>query len=156
MKEIRTNIWNLHKEGYYAVIPTNLGYNRLNSNIMGAGLAKQAADKYPTLPAVYGKTLIKNPNLRAILFFDNWNLIMFPTKERNNDSPWLSWKNKSSLELIEYNCNLLSDDLLSASYKVAIPLVGCGCGQLDETEVLDILNKYFGENDNVVLVRQAC
>jgi len=50
MQEITGDIWEQHKLGRWIVITTNGAIKNDGSCVMGRGVAKQAADKYPELP----------------------------------------------------------------------------------------------------------
>lgn len=158
MKTYNGNIWDLHKDGSIIIIPTNLGYNKDGNNIMGAGLAKQAAQFFPNLPKEYGKILIDNPEYRGIVLFEEYGVICFPSKPRNKENPHLSWQSNASLELIDFGCECLMKLLKKGTLKdkqIAMPLVGCGLGGLDKQFVTVLLNRYFANNDQITLVKQG-
>jgi hypothetical protein len=62
MKFIKGDIWAELKTGNYdaVLIPTNGGYNRHGEAIMGAGLARQARDRYPGIEKKLGFFLKTN------------------------------------------------------------------------------------------------
>jgi hypothetical protein len=164
------NIWDYYDRGFWAVIPTNHGWNSKGYNVMGRGLAKQAADKFPDLPRQYGASNRRDARAQALMVFiiADMRLIMFPTKALNLAAPHLSWKADSTLPMIEACSRYLrewiilrtTDSSLRAiggehvDAPVAIPLVGCGEGRLNRTDVLPILERYFGDRDDVVLVER--
>ncbi len=114
------------------VIPVN------TQGVPGAGLAKQAADRWPLWARLYK------------LACDDWRLrpgtvvahhivggapilIDFPTKT--------DWSEPSSLELIETGLQALQNWLLRSPYvkSIAIPALGCGLGGLQWQDVLPLL-----------------
>jgi len=149
MKQIICNIWDLHST-HWIVIPTNIGWKSNGDNVMGAGLAKQAALKYPDLPKFYGDYCQEDMEASAVIAYPEFKLIMFPVKELNRNHPHLSWKQDASLPLIEKSAKELS----IFPGNIAIPMVGCGAGNLKEEEVLPVLERYLSK-DNFILVRQT-
>ena len=142
MNKVKGDIWDYYKT-CPIVIPTNLGWDKCENNVMGAGLAKQAKERFPYLPVKYGEFLINNPNHHGVVIYDEYRLICFPTKRRNDYAPWMSWTNSSDLELIEQSCIHLLEATAIFSYCVAIPPVGCGCGGLKLEDVEKVLDKYL-------------
>mgnify|MGYP006048552271 CR=1 FL=1 len=52
--EAHGDLWDVHAQGSWIAITTN-GVIRTNGHgVMGAGLAKQAADRFPRLPLLLG------------------------------------------------------------------------------------------------------
>lgn len=130
------------------VIPTNEGWNSRGENIMGAGLAKIAAEMEPALPKLYGMHLKREfdkcgKDESSIYFYDTniflndatktkW--ICLPTKRLNKLEPSLSWQCKSSLPLIK--SKLYELYTVSGTFPIFLPLLGCGLGQLPVESVL--------------------
>jgi hypothetical protein len=160
MKEFSGNIWDLAQVDDAVVIPTNIGWTTSGHNIMSAGLAKDLKFKFPWITWEYGqfcKTWQKETpvnwidlKVRAIISPFRF-LVLFPTKPLNKEHPWLSWKNKSSLDLIERSCKQLQDitkDIFISAgvQRVLVPLVGCGNGGLEKSDVVSIMDKYLKES----------
>lgn len=128
--EIRQYIWKCHDAGMYVVIPTNVGWTKGSSNVMGAGLAKQAAQKYNWLTRHYGDWCRRYGSRINVVRADR--LILFPVKPLNEDKPWLSWQNGASLELIKNSLDQLAEWASNnPSCHIAMPYVGCGNGRLN-------------------------
>src|SRR5574338_386984 len=116
MKEISGNIFD-YLDSHWLVITTNQGWKLNGDNVMGAGLAKYVKDNFPELPSRYGlfcRQYPGEPRLAPYVFPDPKNgklrrLIMFPTKTLNPSAPHLSWKQPSSLDLIEACLPLLAE-----------------------------------------------
>jgi len=136
MKRWIGDIWKLQKKSYI-VIPTNIGWRVDGSNIMGRGLAQQAAVKYPELPGWYGGKCQEAPEGKLHVY-EPGKLVMFPVKPLNREKPWLSWKSKADIELIIQSASQLFG--LPFDDPVSIPLVGCGNGGLDPAEVIPVLS----------------
>lgn len=163
------DIWNLQeyfKKSHnktYVVIPSNIGWKRNGENVMGAGVAKQCKIMYPEVPLKLGEhykyLYHSNPNRDAVNNISiNWKreLIFFPTKALNKERPWLSWQHNSDLETIKQPCFYLKELIIEYSFAkneiILLPLVGCGNGGLDKELVIPILEHYFNDLDNIVLV----
>lgn len=149
------NIWN-YLESHCIIISTNEGWNSKGENVMGAGLAKQAAERYPDLPILYGKFLRENPGARTIFpYISEWKkphrLIMYPTKALNPQSPQLSWQSKSSIELIEAVAPILVDFANYYDRPIALPLLGTLNGGLNPSDMMDRMIKLF-PSDKFLLV----
>lgn len=119
---------------------------------MGAGLALDAAERYPEIEAVYKKACrdgsldIGKPLLTSTR--DDRIILLFPTK---ND-----WKNGSKLEYIEsglaYFKNAVEQHPSLKDIPLHIPKLGCGLGGLDWNEVNPIIEKYFDTYQSKVYV----
>jgi len=144
MRIVHGDIWHYYERGAWAVIPTNTCVRADGTAVMGAGLAKQAAERFPELPALYGEWLNGGTNDGPV-FFDEGRLILFPTKR--------NWRNPSDLDLIEANLSRLAEELSAASCHVVFPLLGCGLGGLDwEREVRPLMERYLVSDRYAVVV----
>ncbi len=133
----KKDIWDAQRVfGGYVVVPTNgdcLYGTRIA--VMGCGLAKQAALKYPKLPNALGEALKTHGN-QVCLFFQ-WKLFTFPTKHHWNDKT-------ADLDLICSSARQLahvvySSPLVVPSDFVFMPHVGCGAGELPWHQVRPFL-----------------
>ena len=140
MVPIFGNVWDYIKS-HHVVITTNIGWTKQGKNVMGAGVAKQAAERYPDLPWWYGDFCRTNGLNTTVVKYPGNPIILFPTKELNEQAPWLSWQQKSSLELIEKSTRELAT--LPGDYKIVLPFPGCENGKLSKEDVLPILLKYL-------------
>lgn len=148
MKEATGNIWDWAAKGYLIVIPTNIGWTKREGyNVMGRGLAHQAAQRYPGLDAWYGHWCRSLGAATGLTRYES--LLLFPVKPLR-DPPWLSWQQRASLELIERSAEQLAQRI----EPVVLPLVGCGNGGLKPEAVLPILQRWL-TGGNFVLVRYA-
>src|SRR5687767_10030200 len=91
------NLWTYPAE--YRLITTNGVVKSNGELVMGAGVAKQAKEKYPNLPKVLGQYVSLYGNRPFIL--TNEKLITFPTKEH--------FKEDSDLILIEKSAKFIVD-----------------------------------------------
>ena len=138
------NIWSLKG---VPVIPTNGVVNPRGYAVMGAGLAKQASERYPDLPALLGLHLTKHGN--TVCWFPKYNLITFPTKEH--------WKDKSPLGLLETSTlkvRELARKLNPIDNPILIPRVGCGLGGLNwDRQVKPMILEYLHSEISTGLIR---
>lgn len=159
-----TDIWDAHDAGHWIGICTN-GMTKPDPKgsrfreeparvaIMGAGIAKQAATKYPILPFKLAQRLEEFGN--HVFLFPEVGIFTFPTKENwFNDSP-LSLIRQSAIELSDL---LRYDQLFQAPYgnkPVFLPPPGCGHGGLTRARVEPVLNEIFepaGVKDRVIVL----
>lgn len=128
---------------------------------MGAGLARDVAQKWPNAPYWYAfhiKEHIsrgpegRNPHLEDINLYDllavnpDWRLIFFPVKT--------AWQQPARKTLIEHslaNLALLLSKPMMEGQKVAFPRVGTGNGALDwENDVKPLVRAFLeGLNDEI-------
>lgn len=132
------NILALKNKDIAVIIPVNC------KGVMGAGLAKQFADKYPNLVNAYkescndGSISIGHCVLQESEY---GNFIFFPTKD--------DWRNPSTFEYIEAGLDSLVRCLDAfPSMAVAIPPLGCGLGGLSYTDILPIIYEKTKECSN--------
>jgi len=123
------DILNLKDSKIIPIIPVNC------VGVMGAGLALQFKQKYPNL---FNEYLIactnKEVEIGHILYleYNKKEFILFPTKT--------DWKFDSKIEYIESGLNGLVRFLNTfQNKKVAIPPIGCGCGNLKVSDVISLI-----------------
>lgn len=148
---VSKNIWDLYRDDPTCsiVIPTNLGYKRNGCNVMGRGLAKQAARRFTTLPLIYGTHCFQMAaeGITRVVWLSNLRLWMFPVKPLNKDNPSMSWKQPASLELIQRSLESLAfAATVHATGTIYIPFVGCGNGGLLKEQVYPLLYKCLNQN----------
>lgn len=124
------NIWTMQG---IKLIPTNGIVKTNGTAVMGAGLAKQAANLYPELPAYLG-SLIKQYGNRAFNLGNG--LASFPTK--------YDYRADSDLLLIKHS----AEEVVKLANKfgwqhILVPRVGCGLGKLEWRVVKKLLDEHF-------------
>ena len=156
MLEKSGDLWTWNAEHRWIVITTNIGWKKNGANPMGAGIARVAAEKYPDLPNWYGDRCKKYAEKTAVAPYREGRMFLFPTKPLDEEQPWMSWKNDACLALIQKSCKQLvklvdvmeeRGDLL---VQVALPLPGCGNGNLMPRQVMPILTDIL--DDRFVLL----
>lgn len=127
MLEIRGNIWDYHQKGEWVVITTNGSIKQNGQAVMGAGVAKQAARRFPSLPNRLGF---------AIRFFGN-NVVMFTDLKIATLPVKVNWMNSANINLIVDSIQELVRRVTDLEIeKIYMVRPGCGNGQLDwETQV---------------------
>lgn len=133
MEEIKGNIWDYHNQGYFITITTNGEVDRNNHAIMGAGIAKQAKEKFPSLPNTLGTSLMTKGNIPFL--FPEFRIITLPTKEE--------WRKPSDLTLIVDSCKTLVDivnNFSSIPIPIYLPKPGCHNGSQLWKVVKEVIN----------------
>lgn len=164
MYQLEGDIWQLAMKTDAVVIPTNIGWKSDGKNVMGRGLAREAARRWPELPAVYGQFCQTYRAATPIMMFRPPNgrwcrmLLLFPVKPLNREQPYLSWRQEASIELIAYHTRALANFatqyaeatspptypfLEENASRILVPSVGCGNGGLDESSVLPLLCEHL-------------
>jgi hypothetical protein len=117
--EVAGNLWDFHKQGHWVAITTNGCRTHTGEAVMGRGVALQAKQRFPALPAVLGTRLQAAGN--RVYVFPEWHVITFPTKH--------DWKDQSDLHLIRVSAAELASAM--ASFQVVyLPRPGCANGGL--------------------------
>lgn len=159
MQEINVNLWDANAD---VICITTNGFVKKNGEVtMGAGCAKEAAQRHPSVPKALGDLVERKGNqLNFIGIFSRYTdedgeevqlnkmyrLYAFPVKHH--------WRDKADIDLIEASLRSLKELMDQETwYKVALPRPGCGNGRLDwETEVKPLVEEIFGDNDNLMIV----
>lgn len=158
MREVVGDLWS-YVQTHAIAVPTNIGWTKDGRNVMGRGVAKQAAERYPGLASWYGAYCRERSVEAGVVSWspvsDVAEIVLFPTKPLAAD-PALSWRGSASLWLVEHSAWQLYRLCASGGIhrSVALPLVGCGNGNLAEEDVLPLLRKIL-DDDRFLLVRQG-
>jgi hypothetical protein len=136
MQEINGNIWTYHYHGRWIIVTTNGAIKKNGAAVMGRGVAKELATRYPDFPGTLGATILSSGN--NVYAFSKYRVITFPVKD--------GWRKKADMVLIEKSLRqlveLVNKTDLSDKFYMVRP--GCGYGRLDwETEVKHLCEKYL-------------
>lgn len=139
MKTIKVDILSQKlMESVDAICFTSNGFLKSNDAlVMGAGVARQFKNRFPSIDFVAGKSLKKEGNICRIItsfvFKHTLNIVAFPTKH--------DWRGPSDIELINKSAIELVKLADKHNWKrVALPAPGVGLGGLDfNTEVKPLL-----------------
>ena len=129
MKELVGDVWDYHDAGHWVVITTNgtvsynynyYGHNESSAyNVMGAGVAKQAKQRFPSLPYTVGNLIKLEGNV--VYKLPRYRLYTFPVKT--------DWWKKADMRLIVRSCNQLAR-LAPENELTFMVRPGCGVGRL--------------------------
>ena len=134
--------WELSK-GNILCITTNGHVKKSGEAVMGRGIASQAKERFPALPAYLGDNLLRLGNhVYWLGKWGKWFLISFPVKHH--------WKELADLELIEQSVQELKDILIESQMLVYLPRPGCGNGRLYWEDVQPLLSKKL--DDRFIIV----
>ncbi|KKL05766.1 hypothetical protein LCGC14_2602780, partial [marine sediment metagenome] len=138
-------------DDHLRVVPTNIGWRADGCNVMGRGVARQAAERCPELAEWYGGQCRKMSKAgRTLLaYFKPGDLVMLPVKPLDEIQPHLSWRGEADPVLVERSIMQLAKTYFMRD--VVLPLVGCGNGGLDPAVVIPVLKDYL-RTDNFTLV----
>lgn len=147
----------LYKQGNILDSESHIICNTINCvGVMGAGVAKDFKAKYPEYFTWYKSECVKG-NIRpgncycypyiehhipCTLSFEKI-ILSLSTKDH--------WKNPSKYEWVESCLNQLNERCglftsISKTDKIALPLLGCGNGQLDKTKVKTLISNILTNN----------
>ena len=134
------DIWK-HWPKEVVVVTTNIGWKQSGENVMGAGLAADAAKMIPELPLWYGSVCQSYGEDTPTIYHPKHRIVLFPTKALNAEFPHMSWKSNSDLGLIWRSTAQLA--ALCFDSVVAVPIVGCQNGGLSPEFVLPVMKKFL-------------
>jgi len=144
MQEVTGNIWEYHKLGRWVIITTNGAIRKDGTCVMGRGVAKQAADRIPTIPFRLGDALKTGGN--NVHAFEDLKIITLPVKHH--------WREQADLNVIERSLKQLvawADTPPRKHGKFYLVRPGCANGRRDwETEVKPLCVKYLDDRFVVV------
>lgn len=142
LNERAGNVWDVHDQYNWVVITSNGFVKRNGECVMGAGVAKEAKQRFPTVPATVGKGIKKYGNVP--LFLPDKSIATFPVKH--------NWWEQADLELIRQSCELFKAKMTKLPKTVFhLPRPGCGNGRLTWEEVGPVLKRYFDNDPRVVI-----
>lgn len=120
MLEVQGDIWEAHALGHWIVITTNGIVRRDGACVMGRGVARDAALRFPDLPYRLGKLLTEHGN-HVFSFEYPYRMFTFPVKHH--------WREPADPALIEQSAREIASQGITDRLYMVRP--GCGNGQLD-------------------------
>lgn len=136
------DLWEFHTRGEWCAISTNGVCRTTGDAVMGAGLAKQAAERFPDLPRWLGERLRQYGNVPQA--FPSIRLVTLPTKDH--------WRNNSNIHLIRNSIHaarqILNDHDIPCLY---CPPLGCGLGGLQWHDVAQAITPWIDDRFIFVL-----
>ena len=181
---VNGDMWSYWGVADAVCITTNGFVTARGENVMGAGNAKQAKDKFPGIALHYGRGIQRNGHCVQIIPGTQGQLgaakqtclVGFPTKPssfrisqmidlssvlpsyRDNfrvGSSVPGWMCFSSKQLIEKSCAELKGLADREQWtKIVLPFPGCGNGGLSVSDVMPILKRYFDDRFIIVSASQ--
>ena len=138
MQEISGNIWEYYNRGEWIIVTTNGTLKKDGSAVMGRGVARELAIRYPDFPWILGQAIRTSGN--NVYAFPEYKVIAFPVKD--------GWRKKADLKLIEKSLQqvveLVNKTYLSDRFYTVRP--GCGYGRRDWTrEVKQLCQQYLDD-----------
>ena len=153
MNTMNCDMWDVYRQYDAICCTTNSVVKRNGALVMGAGIAKQFAHKYPWVSQYWG-TLVKKrkingntqPGVILTILKQKPHLIYFQTKEH--------WKDKSNIGLINRSIHLLAGLIDTTNLeKILLPKPGCDNGGLNwETEVLPIIKPVLDKYPEIHII----
>lgn len=130
MKEVKGDLWAYDgRKGFILLITTNGYLKKDGTGVMGAGVAKQAAERYPDLPRLLGESLKCRGNVVSLL---TGQIASFPVKR--------VWHEDADLKLIRKSTKRLKMIAeLNPTKKFVTVKAGCGNGNLRWEKVKPIM-----------------
>lgn len=143
INEIKGNVWNLIDRNSAVCILTNETIYH-DENVMGGGIAKEAAVRNFNLKTICAKA-IREDSFSLGNDISGAEMLRFSTKDNVWENSKLHIIELSLIKLRHY-CNLYPNK------KVYLPRPGCGLGGLDwETQVKPLCEKYLDNLSNIFI-----
>lgn len=156
MREITGDIWSVDRTANAICIPINTQLKSDGCLVMGAGLALDAAKRFPELPKAFGQAMRQHLTSRGqpdiVLFqhrecWPQW-VVGFPTKT--------DWRMPSDPVLIRHMAMSLKLEAECRKWcGVLLPRMGCGLGQLQWRQVARILREVLADDVFCVVSQPA-
>ena len=154
MKEIVGNVWDMLDENSAVCILTNntviQNYNPMTmshyvSNVMGGGIAREAADRNPGLKNLCGQAILDGNYSLGKDSQTGAEMLRFPTKDQVQFG--------SDMKIIADSLIMLEEYInKNPNKKIYLPRPGCGLGGLDWEDVKELCEHYLSKFDNIYIV----
>jgi len=144
MIEVYGNFWDIEADA--KCITTNGFVKKNGEGVMGRGIAKQAANRFPNLPAAVGWQLqMKGNHVANVLGILDVDYITFPVKH--------NWWEKADFALIKRSAEelvVMADSYRGVWNRILLPRPGCGNGGLRWDDVQPILEPILDDRFMIV------
>jgi len=147
MKEVIGDLWDFHAKGDWIVIPTNCVVRTDGRAVMGAGVAKKAASKFPYLPKLLGLH-ISLYGSKPFIFWE-YGLICLPSKYNFSEiaDMGLLEEGARNLPLIR---QLILEKTTLDTIPIYLPRLGTGLGRR-KWDLVKIMLAAYLDDDFVVV-----
>lgn len=127
----------------WRVVPTNRMTRRDGSAVMGAGIALQAAKRFPDLPQAYGAAL--RGGSRGLWAYAPGHVLCLPTKH--------DWRDNADIALVARGLAALRHFAKAhPDAAIRLPMIGAGLGRLRGADVRRLIDRAMDDLPNVTLV----
>lgn len=153
LQSMQGDLWDMWASPKWKiVVTTNIGWDpRTFENNMGAGVALQAAERFPELPEWYGRFCASTAPNTPVVEREDLRLIFLPVKPLlDPHNPELSWNQPARLGLIDRSVR----ELAEIPGRIALAYPGCGNGGLPVEAVRPILQHYLPGDRFLVVDRR--
>lgn len=154
MIELSGDAWAYHRKGYWIAVLTNTTLDGRGNLVMGGGIAREAAERFPTLPRKLGIHIKSWGPTAGVCMLHEEGVINFPTKHDVSKPSTIEIVKKSMEELV-WCCQKTA--LFQLREKIVMPRPGCGLGGLNWKDVKPILEPYFKEigEDKIAVIHNG-
>ena len=135
------DIWTSLENTDWLVITTNSYIKKDGTLVMGAGIAKQANDKYPIIKKIFGDDITRSCGHLGKYYILYWKkIVALQTK--------VHFKDKSDIELIKESINRLQLFINKNPSRSIVNMVfpGIGYGGLNQKDVYEYCLKNLPDN----------
>jgi hypothetical protein len=150
VREVVGDIWEAHALGHWVVVTTNGVVRKDGACVMGRGVAKEAAQRFPWLPVHLGDRIRDAGN--HVHCFSAARLFTFPVKHRWNEPADPTLIARSAGELRDFVADL--GGLKRAPEMVCLVRPGCGNGRLRWEDVKPLLSPILDDDRFIVVNRE--
>lgn len=140
------DIWNIQCDA--VCVTTNGLVKKDGTAVMGAGVAKQATERYPGIATILGRSMARQGNVPQVIYpaggdeMGRW-VVSLPVKHH--------WNENADLELIVASCHELVDLVDEWRWNtVVLPRPGCGNGRLSWASVAGAIGSILDDRFVVV------
>lgn len=141
------NMWSAYESAGLFCITTNSAIRCDGALVMGRGIAREAAERFPGLSARLGRTILSRGTRLGrydVVVDPQTRIAAFQVKYR--------WEDDASLDLIRTSAQALQRLIAGSSLQVHLNFPGIGNGRLTRAAVLPLLGELPG---NVTIWERA-
>jgi hypothetical protein len=130
------------------LIPTNGVLRQDHTAVMGSGLSRQAAERFPGLEEALGGHIITRGNVPGVIYSGEFDIVSFPTKR--------DWRDDQDIDLIERSSRRAANLVQRKNYsRVLVPKFASGQSQHDWESVRPVIERYLVGDTYLFLDEQA-
>lgn len=131
----------------WRVVPTNRIVRHDGRAVMGAGVALQAAQRFPALPHAYGRAL--RAGSTGLWAFEPGRILCLPTKD--------DWRRDAVMGLVLAGLGQLRQfAAFRPAESVRLPMLGAGLGRLSGASVRAAIERTLGDLQRDTRAKVGC